>query len=133
MNVEIYSLCDAATSDGGKLNMLGAFDTIWIKKFPAVHPHCAIALRIRFDRKERGTHNVKINALDPNGANVVPPLEGKVNVKTVDQISSSSINLILNIQQLKLTNEGEYSFELDIDGKKISSLPLFVQVRVMSS
>ena len=54
MRLEIFSLCDAATADFGKLSMLGVFDTIWAIKIPAVHPQCAIALRVRFEKIERG-------------------------------------------------------------------------------
>ena len=57
MRVEVFSLCDAATTDGGKLNLLGAFDAIWVKTMPVVHAQCAIALRVRFSRSERGEQN----------------------------------------------------------------------------
>jgi len=36
MRLEVFSLCDAATSEKGKLNILGAFDTIWVSKIPLV-------------------------------------------------------------------------------------------------
>ena len=52
MNIEVFSLCDAATIEGGKLNMLGAFDTIMAEKVPVVHPQCTIALRLRFNASE---------------------------------------------------------------------------------
>jgi hypothetical protein len=29
MNIQVAVLCDAATEDNGKLNLLGAFDTIF--------------------------------------------------------------------------------------------------------
>ena len=48
MQVEIFSISDAATSENGKLNILGAFDTIWVRQFPALYPHCAVAVRMRF-------------------------------------------------------------------------------------
>jgi len=30
MEIEVFSICDAATSDSGKLNILGAFDMMWV-------------------------------------------------------------------------------------------------------
>ena len=36
MRVEVFSLCNAATADAGKLNMLGAFDAIRAAKMPVV-------------------------------------------------------------------------------------------------
>ena len=38
MNIQTAVLCDAATDDNGKLNLLGAFDTIYAPEMPAIHP-----------------------------------------------------------------------------------------------
>jgi hypothetical protein len=43
MNIQVAVLCDAATDDNGKLNLLGAFDTIYARELPAIHPQCAVA------------------------------------------------------------------------------------------
>ena len=34
MNIEAFLLCDAATDQQGKLNILGAFDNLYAKKIP---------------------------------------------------------------------------------------------------
>jgi len=129
MQVEIFALCDAATADMGKLSMLGAFDTIWAVKTPAVHPQCAIALRVRFTRIEKGEHRVIVNFVDIDGKNVIPPAQGSIQVNFPEEQSSGSANLILNIQGLKLDKFGEHSIDLAIDGQQKASLPLFVKER----
>ena len=129
MRIEIFALCDAATGDFGKLSMLGAFDTIWTPKTPTVHPQCTIALRIRFERIERGEHRVAVNFIDIDGRNVVPQVQGTIKIDFPDDQSSGSANLILNIQGLKLDRYGEYSIDLAIDGQQRVSLPLFVKER----
>jgi len=126
MNIEVYALCDAATNDTGKLNMLGAFDTIGVRQVPAVHPQCAIALRIRFESIERGEHKIAVNFVDLDGKNIIPPMNGPINVNFPDGQRSGSANLVLNIQGLKLEKYGEYSIDLAIDGRREGSLPLFV-------
>ena len=35
MNIQVAVLCDAATNEHEKLNLLGAFDTIYARQFPA--------------------------------------------------------------------------------------------------
>ena len=35
MNIQVAVLCDAATDDNGKLNLLGAFDTIYTQQLPS--------------------------------------------------------------------------------------------------
>ncbi|MDO8488821.1 MAG: hypothetical protein Q7S42_01735 [Candidatus Omnitrophota bacterium] len=129
MQVEIFALCDAATADFGKLSMLGAFDSIWVTQTPAVHPQCAIALRARFERIERGEHKVIVHFVDMDGKNVIAPAEGIITINFTEDQSSNSANLILNIQGLKLERMGEYSIDLAIDGQQKASLPLFVKER----
>lgn len=126
MNIEVYALCDAATNDSGKLNILGVFDSIWARELPVAHPQCAIALRIRFDSIERGEHRVAVTFVDLDGKNIISPAHGIINVNFPDGQRSGSANLILNIQMLKLEKYGEYSIDLAIDGRSEGSLPLFV-------
>jgi len=130
MNIEVFSLCDAATVDvSGKLNVLGAFDTIWAAKMPAVYPQCAIALRIRFEGIERGEHRVIVNFVDVDGKHIIPSAQGASNIQFPDGQRSGSANLVLNLQMLKLADYGEYSIDLTIDGRSGASLPLFVRER----
>jgi hypothetical protein len=127
MDVEAFLLCDAATDQQGKLNVLGAFDTVFAKEVPAVHPACAVAARIRFSKVEQGEHAVRICVIDQNGKEVVPKLDGKVSVLVAEDASSMAVNLVLNFQRLKLPDYGEYSIDLAIDGEQKASLPFFVR------
>jgi len=126
MKVELFVLCDAAADYDGKLSILGTFDTIWAKQVPAVHPQCAIALRARFSRIEEGDHMVRINIVDEDGKAVVPSLEAGVHVKFPERPSAVSVNMIFNIQGLKINAYGEYSIDLAIDGRHEASLPLYI-------
>jgi hypothetical protein len=130
MQIEIFSLCEAATADSGKLNMLGAFDTIWATKIPVIYPQCTIVLRARFEKIERGDHKVAVHFVDVDGKNVIPPAQGDITMNFSDQQSSGSANLILNIQGIRLEKLGEYSIDLAIDGKQEASLPLYVKERL---
>lgn len=129
MQIEVFVLCDAATADYGKLNILGAFDTIWVQQVPLVHPQCAVALRVRFSLIERGEHKVLVKLIDLDGKDVIPPGQGHINVNFSDEQGSGSANLILNIHGLKLEKFGEYSIDLAIDGQEKASVPLFVKER----
>jgi hypothetical protein len=126
MNIEAFLLCDAATDERGKLNVLGAFDTIFSKQMPAIHPACTVALRIRFEKVEEGEHRVRLQIIDLDGKPVSPKLEGNITVRVPDNVDSSVVNLILNIQGQKFENYGKFNIQLAIDGAKESSLPLLV-------
>lgn len=126
MNIEAFILCDAATDQQGKLNILGAFDTIFAPKLPVKHPACAIAARIRFEKIEEGDHPIKLNIIDYDGKSIGPKLEGSVSVH-IPTDDSSIVNLILNIQGLELKVYGSYRIDLAIDGQIQSSLPFYVR------
>ncbi len=129
MNIEVFSLCDAATNDTGKLNILGAFDTIWMSQMPGIHPQCAVVLRVRFGVLERGEHRISVSFVDADGKHIIPSASGMIKVSFPDGQRSGSANLILNIHGLKLEKFGEYSIDLAINGKNTASLPLFVLPR----
>ncbi len=128
MNIEAFLLCDAATQQQGKLNILGAFDNIYAKKVPTVHPACAIAMRVRFERIEEGNHPIRINIIDEDGKSIGPKLDGNVNVRIIgDDVDSTVTNIVLNIQRLKFEKYGQYRIDLAIDNKIEGSLPFNVR------
>jgi hypothetical protein len=128
MDIEAFLLCDAATDQQGKLNVLGAFDTIWTRKLPAIHPACAVAARIRFEKVEEGNHPIRICIIDEDGKSIFPKLDGNVNVRIIgDDVSSGVTNIVLNIQRLKLEKYGSYSIDLAIDNQIKGSLPFHVR------
>ena len=129
MKLEIFTLCDAATDSGRKLNILGSFDTLWAKEEPIAHPACAIAIKMRFARIEEGNHRVKLTFADADGKLVMPGLDSSVAVRLGPKDSSGTVNLVLNIQQIRLPSFGEYTIDLAVDGRQEGSLPLYVKKR----
>ena len=127
MNIQIAVLCDAATDYGGKLNLLGAFDTIVTSHLPAVHPQCSIALRIAFSKIEEGSHKVKINFVDEDGKFVMPSIDMPVDIAIPAEVNSLVRNFIINIQQLKFDKPGQYSIDVALNGRMETNIPLFVR------
>jgi hypothetical protein len=126
MEIEVFALCDAATDYGGKLNLLGTFDSICTKQFPCVHPHCSIALRVRFERIEEGDHRVRISIVDDDGKSVGPTVDGSIGVKCPPNFHSVCANMVLNINGMKFEKAGRYSIDLAMDNRHEKSLPLTV-------
>jgi len=120
-------LCDAAADYGGKLNVLGTFDTIVTNHLPAVHPQCSIALRITFNKIEEGAHKVKVNFVDEDGKFVMPSIEMPVEITMPAEVNFLVRNFVINIQQLKFDNPGQYSIDIAIDGRQETSIPLSVR------
>ncbi len=128
MEIPIAALCDAATDYGGKLNLLGVFDTVLTTNFPAVHPQCAIALRFVFNKGEEGHRVFRLTFVNEDGKIVMPAIELAIEMKIPDAVNYLSRNLIINLQQLKFDSAGQYGIEVAMDGRQIASIPLLVQV-----
>ncbi len=127
MEIEAFLLCDCATAGGGKLNVLGAFEIIWTRQMPAVHPACAVVTRARFSKIEQGQHNVRITIIDEDGNIIGPDLKDAISVKVPPNEDSIIRNLILNIHGLRFNQPGQYRVDLSIDGQQVASLPLKVR------
>jgi hypothetical protein len=128
MNIQVAVLCDAATEDNGKLNLLGSFDTIYAPQLPAVHPQCAVALRVTFMSGDEGARQLKLNFVNADGRAIMPPVEIPVAVALPDEVHFLTRNFIVNIQQLKFSEAGLYSVDVRLDEKSHGSIPLSVRL-----
>jgi hypothetical protein len=126
MEIEIFTLCDFAEDIGGKLCIVGTFDTIFAHNFPAVHPSFSLAARIRFDQSETGKHPFSVSFVDEDGREFLPPVEGGLEVKPRPGYNVSTTNMCFTIGQIQLQKPGKYIIDLVLDGKPERSLPLFV-------
>jgi len=129
MKVEIFTLCDAATVDAaGKLNILGSFDRLNATTTPVIHPQCALAIKLRFQRVEEGQKRIRITFIDQDGVTVMPNVDATVDVRIAGNEPSGAVSVVLNIQQLKLPRlDEEYSIDLAVDDRHEASAPLFVR------
>ena len=128
MDIEIFTLCDYAQDYGGKLLVVGTFDTIFSPVFPAAHGQCAIALRLRFEPTEVGEHRVSIVLVDADGREL-NRVDGQLNVRTKPQQTFATANLALTIRNLPFQSAGDYAFNLGYDGEHVTALPLLVRLR----
>jgi len=128
MNIQVAVLCDAATDDNGKLNLLGAFDTICARELPALHPQCSVALRVTFSSGDEGKHNLRLNFVDADGRSIMPDFPPiPVEVVLPDDVHFGTRNFIVNIQQLKFEEPGLYSVDIALDDQSQASIPLLVK------
>ena len=128
MNIQVAVLCDAATEDNGKLNLLGSFDTIYAPLLPAVHPQCAVALRVTFMSGDEGARQLMLNFVNADGRAIMPPIEIPVAVALPDDVHFLTRNFIVNIQQLKFAEAGLYSVDVRLDDKSQAGIPLLVKL-----
>jgi len=128
MKVEIFTLCDCATTDAsGKLNILGSFDRIWAQQVPAMIPLCALAIKIRFFQIEEGIKRIRISLMNADGQLIMPRLDAQMQIHVAPNETSATAQMVMVIPQLKLPNFGDYSIELAVDEIQAASCPLSVR------
>ena len=125
MQLEIITFCDAATEYGGRLNILGATDSLAAIELPVRHPHSSIVVRLRAARIESGEHTVKLMIINLDSQPILN-IDGKMNVQFASG-SGGAVNLIINAVNLEFKEFGEYAIEVAVDGIQVGSSPLFVR------
>ena len=126
MQLEIFTLCDAATEHAGKLNIIGTFDSLRGFETPVSHPQCAIAGRLRFEQIEEGEHRVVLTFADEDGNIVMPKFDTNLAVQFSAGQRTITSHFVILIQQIRLPKFGEYTIDLAVDGRQLGSLPLYV-------
>jgi len=126
MVTEVFVMCDGANDSHGKLNILGAFDMIVAGEFPFVHPHCTIALRLRYDRTDGQESTIRLVLQNAAGDAVLTSIDTTVK-RAAAANPTASANLIVNINALRFEKPDDYSIMLQVDGMPAAIIPLYVR------
>jgi hypothetical protein len=127
MKIELLALADFAADYGGKLSVIGIFDSIFARQMPAVHPHCCLAVKLRFDQEEEGQKRLRLSICNDDGKLVLPAMEIPITVAMPAGAQTNTIQVVANIAGMKLETFGEYSIDLELDGRHQGSSPLFAR------
>lgn len=120
MHVEVFAICDAATVSGGKLNLLGAFDSLSAVSFPTQHDNCTIACRLRGDMDESAAMRLEMRIIDPDGHDVIQPVINEI------QGSGGLQHHLWHIHGFEIQRPGTFFVDLLVDGQLLSRLPVFI-------
>jgi hypothetical protein len=125
MFIEAFVMCDAATEQAGKLNILGAFDTITSTQLPAITHQSCLCIRMRFKKEEEGKHLIEFSIISPKDKKILES-NGDINVKLNRGLFSGIVNLILNMRELTFEEFGIHNVSLKIDNREMANLLLYV-------
>ncbi|GAB1482409.1 hypothetical protein MASR2M78_12240 [Treponema sp.] len=127
MKVELFTLCDFAQENDGKLTIVGTFDTIVAREFPCTHPILSVVVRLRFDLWEFGSHTFRVETRDLDGESLLSPIKGSLEVRGVGNATAVS-HVLFNISGAHFKSSGVTSFVLFIDDKEIATIPLYLRL-----
>jgi len=128
MKIDFAFLADSAEVLNGKLYVMGgAFDTIWAKKFPAIHPKIAFVMRMTFEAAEVDRkHHLEILLMDEDGKNVAKaggPLEIKKSANIYKGWPHPFL-AVMNFMNLSFPKAGDYSFNIVCNNTALKSVSL---------
>jgi hypothetical protein len=126
MKVELFTFCDFAQENGGKLTVVGTFDTIISREFPCMHPQLSVVVRLRFDLWEFTNHSFRIESHDLDGEVNIEPINGNIEVQGAGNTTTVS-HLVFAISNLYFKKNGVLNFVLYVDDKEIMSIPLYIR------
>lgn len=124
--IELLSLnygfvCEAATvSSDGKVSILGIFDSIGVRQFPAVHPRVVVVSNWKGDV---GEYKVQLELKAPDGKELVsiPNMLAKI------QQAGGKANMLADLNQIKFEKDGLYLFQFSVEGQSdVFEIPMGV-------
>lgn len=124
MQVEIFTLCDAATRHAGKVNLLGTLDTLHFAEFPAESAPFALVSIVRFSPDDGGEHELAIEWRDADGEVIDEPEVRHTRLDPLDRRDLAQD--IWGYSARTFFGPGEFLIQLTVDGQAVASIPLFV-------
>ena len=128
MEVDYAFICDYAQALGNKVNALGiGFNTIFSPKTPAVHPMFHLVVQLRASALEVGTKEVEVHLIDADGASMLQPIKGQINIVVPRSGEEATTRLVMAFNNVKFPDYGAYSLHLNIEDKEMVRIPLRVR------
>lgn len=130
MRAEFLVVCDFAVDQGGKLTLLGTFDTIKAVQVPITLGTMGVGLRLRPERNERlpKDYKVEVKLVGPDGASI-STLNAELRMKQTPaekDLETTSAQLAFSLIGVVFPAYGKYRVELWVDGEQKHYIPIFV-------
>ena len=126
LRIEIFCLCESASDQNGRLSIMGTFETVQALQFPVVLHRAMVVLRIRFWPEEGSRHQVRLTATDPDGRQLIVPLDSGAAFQPRCDDQSFAYNILVHLQELRLEGPGEHTIDFYLNGNLEGRLPFTV-------
>ncbi|WP_420633399.1 DUF6941 family protein [Candidatus Palauibacter sp.] len=115
MEIVLATLADCAnTSNDGKLNLMGLFDTLFAATVPVTHPSMQLVLRIRAEPAEIDRQQeLEIRCMDADGEELFK-VKGGFSVQAAPG-KSATFNHVVGISNLTFQKYGGHTFSIFIN------------------
>ena len=126
MRIELFTLCDGAYNYNGKMTIVGTLTSLGVPKVP-VNVQLGIALKIMVEPEESGIKNLAIRFFNPDGSSISADLTAQIDVKPKEE--KSFISLAANVQNFPLSQLGEHTIQIIMNGEVLSDYKIRVVIK----
>jgi len=126
MRIELFTLCDGAYNYNGKMTIVGTLTSLGVPKVP-VNVQLGLALKIMVESEESGLKNLTIRFFNPDGSTIPADLTAQIDVKPKEE--KSYISLAANVQNLPLSQLGEHTIQIMMNGEALSDFKIKVVIK----
>lgn len=127
MNVSFALLADyTTTSKEDKFSVIGIYDRIGARSFPARHPNLQLAIRILTTRADVGQdRKIMVDLVDAEGK-TLQRADGVIGIPA-DVPRPPTMNLVMVFEDTVFQVAGAYQFNVFIDGRQEAEVPLALE------
>lgn len=127
MEAVIFLAADFANHEAsGKLNVLGVFNRIYARDFPAIHRRLYLVIRMLSGLGEMDTkHDLKIVFYDEDGKELGAQ-QGEFEIPRPKSGKQAAADIVLEVSDLYLPQPGNYEFRLVVDREVKGIIPIEV-------
>ena len=128
VEVRFAILADAANkAENGKLNLLGTFDRISAKEFPATHLGAKLVVRLAMSSSETGKeHDIAFVLIDEDGKELAAS-RGKMKIKQVKAVLDSHVDLIVDFPVMPFPKPGNYRIDILVNDEQRADVKITME------
>ncbi len=115
MKIQIFTLCDFAQSNAGKLTIVGTFNRIFADKFPFLYiPSIFVVAKVCSNEACRG--HFTFSAVSPEGKPVLEPFKGEYRIDNpLNDNTEKSFDFCLALNNQLFIQPGVYTYRFEVD------------------
>lgn len=129
MKISIFTLCDYAQNNQGKLSIIGTFNKISSDTFPFTYNPtfclvCKVVSNYSVDTQ------AELSVIAPDGSSLITATKLPININVSgDKKEEQAANLIVNMAALTFNIPGKYQFRIKVDSLEASQDLYLVDIK----
>lgn len=118
MKIQIFTLCDFAQSNAGKLTIIGTFNRIFTDKFPFIYaPSIFVVAKVCSNEACKGQFTFSATA--PDGTPFLMPFNGEFHIENPDNDQKEkAFDFCLALNNQVFHKPGTYTFVFEVGDQK---------------